>query len=152
MSEIEDLKFMRNWTKGLLNQLDDMRKQDRSEVDIEAAIGECSMVCFKKNKFDEKLKGFSDLEQFLQYCETGLGWETDYDSEKGTIMCYEHNESCLCPIVRVTDNDVADAICCCTQGEIKRMFEYALNKSVEVEIVHSFVRDGKSCVYKVTLL
>ncbi len=151
MSEIDDLKFTNNWTNNLLEELDSLRKQDCTSIDIETAIGRCSMVCFKANHFDEKLKNFKGLDDFLKFCETDLGWELDYDKHSGVIMCYEHNESCLCPIVRVDHNNVSDAMCCCTQGEIKRMFEYAINQLVDVEIIHSFVRDGESCVYKVTL-
>jgi hypothetical protein len=151
MSELEDLKFVNNWTKNLMDNLNEIRnKEIYTGAEIEQAIGECSKVCFLKNEFDKKLVGFENLEEYLKYCETDLGWEVDYNKETGVIMCYEHNEECLCPVVRCNEN-ISDAMCCCTQGEIKRMFSYAIKQEVDVEIVHSFVRDGKSCVYKVTL-
>jgi hypothetical protein len=147
---IDDLEFTNRWTNKLLQQLDGLRGKNPSGEDIEKAIGECSLPCFQKNKFDETLKGFSNLQDFLRFCETDLGWKVDYDEQARTIVCYEGNEQCLCPIVRL-NKDISPAICCCTQGEIRRMFEYALKLPVEVEIIHPIVRDGQRCVYKVQL-
>lgn len=148
---IDDLEFTNGWTMRLLEQLEMLRSNDKKACDIEKAIGECSLFCFKKNGFDEKLQGFSGLKDYLKFCETDLGWKVDYDENAGVIMCYEQNDACLCPIVRVNEGKVSPSICCCTQGEIRRMFQYALKQAVDVDIVHSIVRDEKRCVYKVTL-
>lgn len=152
MREPEELRAINDRTKQPLGQGDDVRTQGGTGADIESAIGACPRFYIETGHLDEESKFFPDLEAFLRFCETELGWGIDFDKPAGVILCHEQNKTCLCPMVRANRPDIPDTICSCTQGEIKRMFEYAIHRDVAVEIVHSFIRDGKSCVYKVTLL
>lgn len=148
---MEDMKFTCEWTACLLQRLNRLRSEGNDKRGIESALGECSSLCFERNQFAQKIKKYESTEDFIQqFCIPVLGWECEYDKSSGTIVCLENNKECLCPVVKTIPN-ISEIICCCTQGEIKRIFRYGLEVDVEVEIVDSWVKNGKSCVYKIKL-
>lgn len=143
--DIADYGFICEWNNKLIKQLESCE----NKADIENAFQKCSAVCFKKNGFAEKLKELGSLSAFLDYFQNELGWTVSYDKKSGEILCFENNTECLCPIVKAGCN--SPLICRCTQGEIDRMFNFGTGLRVHTEIIHSIIKDGKSCVYKVVL-
>ncbi|MCP4163381.1 MAG: hypothetical protein GY760_25260 [Deltaproteobacteria bacterium] len=59
--------------------------------------------------------------------------------------------SCICPMVTkgVTDNS---ALCNCTKGFTTALFSTLLNKEIEVELLETVLKGGKSCKQKITIL
>lgn len=146
---MENMQFICDWTSCLLRKVNELPTGCKNEM--KHALEECSGLCFERNQFSQKLKRYKSPEEFIEsFCIPVLGWECEYDPKTGVIVCRENNEQCLCPIVKAMPN-ISDIICCCTQGEIKRIFRYALGADAEVSIVDSWVKNEKSCVYEVKL-
>ncbi len=144
-----DLEFTKNWTKDLMNELGKIEQGEKT--DVGEAIGNCSQMCYDSKHLDEELTGFTSASQFASYLEKEWGWKVQFDEAAGVLLCDENKDHCLCPIVRATCNALSGSICCCTSGMLKRIFKRALGRDVKAEIVRSVVRDGKSCIYRITL-
>lgn len=57
---------------------------------------------------------------------------------------------CLCPLVENGPKELSKTYCHCSVGYVKEMFETYLKSPVQVELLESLRRGGKSCKFKIT--
>lgn len=138
----EDERFFAEWF-GMM-----MQTAQRQGVSAREAVGSGSALCFERNGMREKLGGISDLDGFAAVLRRDFGWTVEQE-KTGVLLCHENNEACLCPIVRLREGNVSGAICFCTEKELERMAECATGRKAKATVLHSYVRDGQSCVYRI---
>ena len=142
----ENQRFVQQWTQELLRNAED------PDMPVKEAIGRCSQICYDRNDMAGKLAGIHNLDEYVERLQTDFGWTVDYDRDHRTLICYENNVSCLCPIVQNALGPVSGSMCYCTEAELVRMTENALNCKARAAVLCSFVRDNKSCVYRIEVL
>ena len=142
----ENQQFVQQWTQELL------KNAENPDMSVKEAIGHCSKVCYDRNDMAGKLAGIHDLDEYVERLRTDFGWTVEYDREHRTLICRENNASCLCPIVRNAAGPVSGSMCYCTEAELVRMTENALNCRARAAVLRSFLRDNESCVYRIEVL
>lgn len=76
--------------------------------------------------------------------------------QQGFTIRRENNDlylvypQCYCSCVNKIDKPISKTWCYCTLGYTKRMFEYILERIVEVELLESVKTGGHRCLIKVT--
>ena len=150
MIEKNNLEFTRIWANQLLDNMSETGAGKRF-VNGEKAIEACSAYCFREKNMAEMFKDVTTLEELIEIFRTKWNWVVDYDKEHGVLICNENKDYCLCPIEHCSKGDVSKNLCLCTRGMIKSIFRFALQKEVNVELLRSVIRDGKSCIYKIIL-
>lgn len=144
--------FSNEWIRVLIDKLGELRKKKVcSGNEIDQAIMESSKVCFKEKGFDKFLKNDVSFDSFVNDFKRKFGWEIMYDEPCGVIMVSFNNTDCQCPIAK-NQASMGSALCCCSQGNIKKIFEIVMKKPLRVEVVSSIIRDGNPCTFKITLL
>ncbi len=147
---MDELQFTNAWTNRLLDHLSETGEGKRF-AGAEQAIEACAEMCFAYKGMTAEFAGISDLDGLIGLFRAKWGWKVEYDAEAGVLLCDENKAECLCPIVRSSDGAPSKAICCCTRGMLKRIFAEVLHRDVQAEVLRSVIRDGKSCVYRITL-
>lgn len=153
VEEMDNLQFTRDWAKNFLDNIQtDCEQAADHKIDIKKTLMRCSAICFAKNGFEEKIKSCGSFDKFIDFCEKELGWIVNYNRSEKVLVCDENKSECLCPIVKTCKGKVSAYMCCCTEGELKRIFETAYGGKVKTEVLSSILRGDKRCVYRITLL
>ena len=142
----ENQQFVQQWIQELLRNAED------PDMPVKDAIGRCSQICYDRNDMAGKLAGIHNLDEYVERLQTDFGWTVDYDRDHRTLICWENNDACLCPIVQSASGPVSGSMCYCTEAELVRMTESALNCRARAAVLRSFIRDNKSCVYRIEVL
>jgi hypothetical protein len=136
-----------SWTKRYLEQTMDGAKID----DIRRIIKSCHLTHFDAIGMDRILDGFvGDIDAFIAFLEKEWNWRVDYDTASGTIVADENKDYCVCPLVK-TGIVCSKNLCACSEGFAEKMFGRVLQMEVSAEVIRSYIRDGKSCVYRIKL-
>lgn len=114
----------------------------------------CGHKCSKRNLFGE---GSKQLRALAAHCKTraeyvkfltehipSVTWKEVPDG----IVFYLHKEHCGCPMWPHVTNPM---LCHCSCGSNKETWSAFFGKPVEIEIVESFLRGGKDCVFKIII-
>lgn len=138
-----------SWTKCYLNET--MKVNDGEVFELEPIIKKCAAAHFKAINMEKILEPYvGKLEEFLDFIRNEWKQKIEYDRTTGIIIADENKDFCVCPLVK---HGIIQSkkLCDCTKGFNEMMFEYILGKKVVVEVIRSWIRDGKSCIYKITL-
>lgn len=132
------------WIKSLMDTLD-------SEVDESVRKGvmeDCGRMCISRNtlkiakRHKQKAKDIDDFLDRLNQDGIG-GGELKRD---GNII-HASYKRCYCGSVSKTKEPISSTYCNCSCGWYKELFETALERSVEVELVDSIIQGGQMCKF-----
>ena len=105
----------------------------------------CGRECFNQHQLAKQLKKESESAEKI-ISKLNRGSVTLKMEDKNTIIAEYH--MCLCHIVKQTKKPFpTDMYCHCSVGWWKQLFESALKKPVEVELVHSIISGAKTCKF-----
>jgi hypothetical protein len=91
------------------------------------------------------------IDQFIDFLTTEWKWIVTYDRTAGVIVADENKDYCVCPLHRegfVT----SEKLCKCSEGFAERMFGMIIEHEVQAEVIRSYIRDKKSCIYEIRVI
>jgi hypothetical protein len=78
-------------------------------------------------------------------------WESPIfgDMYRDGETLYVTHPRCVCEWARVADQSISPAFCQCSVGYVKRLFEGALGREVDVDLVKSIAQGDEECKFAV---
>jgi hypothetical protein len=140
-----DKEFIQNWLTDLMNSIDSELDDDTKQK-VMAGRGK---GCFDRHKFKQDIaaKGKGNLDNLI------AAYKTNFEIWKAAngihIRYGEVSKGCCCPAARYRPAKPNDLHCECTRNTHKTVFETALGKPVEVHILVTVRRGGKTCHFVV---
>lgn len=139
-----DKELIDSWTKKYISQT-------LNSVDSNKAVKCCSSTHYEILNVDKIIQQYiGDITGFINFLETEWDWIVTHDEETGKIIANENKEFCLCPLYK-EGIVVNESLCLCSEGFATLMFSKVLQKDVQVNVVQSYIRDKKPCVYEIYL-
>lgn len=137
--------FVENWLTDLLNTIE--KTVDR-ETQVKIIEG-CGRGCFKRHQFKKDIaaKGEGNLDKLIEAYKANF--EIWKDDEGVHVRYGKRSSRCYCPVVKHIPPKPNDLHCECTKATHQSIFETALNKKVQVEIIESLRRGGQTCHFLV---
>jgi hypothetical protein len=138
---IKEKEFIINWSRDLLEAID-------KEIDLETKIKlmeGCGRGCYNRFQFKQDIAkaGKGDLDKLIKaYRQNFEIWK---DEEGVHIRYGETSKKCYCPAAQIRHPQPNDLHCECTRTTHQTIFEEALGIPVNVKIVESLRRGGKTC-------
>ncbi len=139
--------FINNWLSDLLAAMEDQLDEDTRVKLIEA----CGRGCYWRHDFKQKLseQGRGSLERLLEAM--SQNFEIWQEGNLVHIRYGEKSAGCYCPVLRGRPTRPDDPHCNCTKATHQTIFEQALGRPVQVEIVETVRRGGQTCHFIVHL-
>lgn len=144
---LQQKQFVENWLSDLLESME--KNLDRGMQ--EKIVGGCGVACFNKHQFkkDIAIAGSGNLDNLIEsYKKNFEIWK---DNNTVHIRYGEVSSYCYCPAANYRASKPNDIHCECTRNTHKTIFETALSREFNVEIVESLRRGGKTCHFIVHL-
>ena len=140
--------WSQNWKKWILNSMN----KNLSEETRVKILEECGRTCHPPFLSDLARKIYektNDLDAFLEeFSKEYEGLLLDGDK------IYVVYDKCVCPSIGDYPGDLSDftdSYCYCSRGWVKELFERALLKPIEVDIINTVVRGSDHCKFEVHL-
>jgi len=133
--------FIENWLSDLLNTMDKTLDRETQEK----LLAGCGRGCFDRHAFKQDIaaKGKGNFDELLKaYHEFFEAWVED---DKFHIRFGETSSRCYCPVVQNIKPKPNDIHCECTRATQQAILETAFGRPVNVEIVETLRRGGKTC-------
>lgn len=130
--------FTNNWLTDLFEAID-------HEVDPTVQLKlmqACGRGCYRRHKFKQDIAtaGKGDIEKLL------TAYRKNFRAEhKDDLVHIFYGDHCYCPAAHNRPARPNDLHCECTRFTHETVFENALGRHVEVELVESIRRGGKTC-------
>lgn len=139
------MDFSAQWLNCLLEELEESGKSK------ECLFDRCAGLHYRVNGMDAILEKYvGDLPGFIAFLEKEWGWIVTR-REDGSLLVDENKDFCVCPIAAQVESKVSPALCGCSERFAMKMFTKVCQKNVKAKVRRSFLRDGKSCIYEITL-
>jgi len=140
-------EFVENWLSDLL---DSMSKTIDRETQVKIVEG-CGRSCFNRWQFKKDIAeaGKGNLEKLMDAYKSNF--EIWIEGNNVHIRFGETSDICYCPAARyrtATENDIH---CECTKATHQAIFEAALGKKFDVDILETVRRGGRTCHFLVHL-
>lgn len=134
-------EFVKNWMADLFDAIDSELDQE-TKVRIMAGTGR---GCFRRFEFKRKIAelGKGSVDNLLAAYKKNF--EVWREGDLVHIRYGEVNKKCYCPAARYHPAKPNDIHCECTRATHQAIFETALERSIDVRVVESFRRGGKTC-------
>lgn len=133
------------WVQSVLGALEShFDEKTMQEIRMDCACGP-SPARMKEMK--ELYDASKDLEDFARRADEKHKDFSMWVEEGALFFSYP---SCYCSMVKHNNELLPKSWCFCTLGYTKRMFEFALNRQVEVELLESIKQGNKRCVMRVS--
>lgn len=141
----EDFNFTIGWTTALLNGMKEHPNNTYNSFE------NCACFHYDMNNMDLIIQNFKgNLSGFLVFlCDT-WGWKVTLCNNEKKIIIDENKDYCVCPVVHEMSENVPENICNCSEHFAKKMFSQVTGSPVNVKVIRSILRDGKSCMYEIT--
>ncbi len=140
-------EFVENWLSDLLES---MNKNLDRETQVKIVEG-CGRSCFNRHRFKKDIAaaGKGDLEKLMEAYKNNFEiWRED---ETVHIRFGEVSPGCYCPAARYRTPTENDIHCECTKATHQAIFETALGKKFDIDILETVRRGGKTCHFLVYL-
>jgi hypothetical protein len=150
----EEIATMKMEKEFVQNFLADLLETMESELDRETRvklIEGCGRACYNRFQFKKEIaiQGEGDLQKLLAaYNKNFEVWQ------EGNAVHIRHGEvskGCYCPAARYRPAKACDLHCESTRTTHQTIFETALKRPFEVDILESLRRGGKTCHFLVHL-
>ena len=120
-------------------------------AEISRVIKGCHAAHYDVLGMDSVLEPFAGrIDDFIDFLQSQWNWIVRYDREANVIFADENKADCVCPLFQ-TGIVPTGKLCACSEGFVERMFTFVLRRPVRAEVVRSVIRDGKSCIYRITV-
>ncbi len=138
-------EFTNNWLTDLFEAIDTELERNAQMKLIEA----CGRGCFRRHAFkrDIATAGKGDLEKLIEAYRTRFSVRRAGDE----LHIVYGGGKCFCPAARNRPARPNDLQCECTRATHQAIFESALDRHFEIELVET-VRRGGSCCHLVVYL
>ena len=140
--------FIQNWLADLLDTID----QELDEATKIRLIEGCGRGCFNRHKFKQDLAddGKGDVDKLIQ--SMSRNFEIWREGENLVHIRYgEVSSGCYCPVLRNRPAIPNDPHCNCTKATHQSIFERALGRKFQIDILETVRRGGKTCHFLVHL-
>lgn len=145
-NEKYEYDFTVGWTRALLDGIND------NSNNTYASFEKCACFHYSANNMEDIIKKYvGNPDGFLNFLSEAWGWKINKSDDTGKIIIDEGKNFCVCPVVHRMENNVPPVICNCSEHFAQKMFSAVVGNQVNVKVIRSFVRDGKSCIYEITL-
>ena len=150
-SELDALRaerdFIVNWLTDLLEAIE-ARLDDGTKRLLMAG---CGKGCYDRHQFKRDLaaKGKGSLDRLTEAYRSSF--EVWRQGDLFHIRYGEISKGCFCPVAKAIPPRPDDIHCECTRATHQAIFEAALGRPFEVEIVESVRRGGRTCHFTVRL-
>ncbi|HUO98473.1 MAG TPA: hypothetical protein VMU01_07380 [Rhizomicrobium sp.] len=140
-------EFVKNWMEDLFAALD-TGLDEATKVKVMAG---CGVGCFRRHSFktDIARDGNGDLGKLIEAYKRNF--EVWREGDRVHVRYGAVSTQCYCPAARYHPVRPHDMHCECTRATHQAIFETALEWPVEVEIVESLRRGGKTCHFIATV-
>ncbi len=143
-----DLEFSLAWQNNLLKAIDEGKTG--KEV-----FAYCAKYHYDKNDMDSIVENYvGDLNGFVCFLQENWGWAVKFSEDGNKIIVDENKDFCVCPVantLKQTGNDLPQSLCNCSEQFAQYMFSKVVGKEVNTKVIRSIIRDGKSCIYEISL-
>jgi hypothetical protein len=134
-------QFVTNWLTDLFDTID-AELDEKTKVKLLAG---CGRGCFRRHSFKQDIArlGKGSVESLLEaYKKNFQVWREDnlVHIRYGAV-----SKQCYCPAARYHPAKPNDLHCECTRATHQTIFETALGRAIDVKIVESLRRGGKTC-------
>ncbi len=127
-------------------------KECKNSCERTCLLKSCADFHYEVNQMDRMLAPYvGDLEGFISFLENTLGWIITRSEDKKTIFADENKPSCVCPIAANVQETISPLFCECSTFYAQKMFAKVCGREVKASLKRSVLRDGKSCIYEITL-
>jgi hypothetical protein len=143
----QEKEFIQNWFMDLMDAME-------TKLDHETRISlmeACGRGCFRRFEFKQEIarQGQGSLENLINaYKQNFEIWQ---ENSLVHIRYGEISAGCYCPAARFRPAKPGDLHCECTRTTHQTIFETALGRPLQVEVVESMRRGGKTCHFVVHL-
>ena len=94
-----------------------------------------------------------DVDAFLEAHEkaenTASGGRSKLTRE-GDAVTIVNEGGCICPLVKTLEMEASPNHCLCTTSHLEHLYETALGRPVEVELIETCLRGGDSCTIRIS--
>lgn len=145
--EIYEFDFTVGWTAALLQGLSE--HPDNTYDSFES----CACFHYNANSMNDIIRKYTgNLDGFLDFLSDTWGWKITKSDECKKKVIDENKDFCVCPVAHKIGNNVPKVICDCSEHFAKKMFSSVTGCPVKVRIIRSIIRDGKTCMYEITIV
>jgi hypothetical protein len=137
--------FIQNWLSDLLGGMENELDRSTRIRLIEA----CGRGCFNRYNFKQDIArhGLGSLDNLISAYQQNF--EIWREGDLVHIRYGEKSPGCYCPAARFRPPQVDDLHCECTRTTHQTIFEKALGRPFQVEVVESVRRGGQTCHFVV---
>jgi hypothetical protein len=134
-------EFVMNWMADLFDSIE-AELDEKTKVKVMAG---CGRGCFRRFQFKQDIArlGMGSVESLVDaYKKNFEVWR------EGSLVHIRYgavNKQCYCPAARYHPAKPHDMHCECTRATHQTIFETALERPIQVEIVESLRRGGSTC-------
>lgn len=127
-------------------------RECKNDCERKCLLKSCADFHYEVNQMDHMLDPYvGDLEGFISFLEDTLGWVITRSEDGKTILADENKPFCVCPIAANTQEAISPLFCDCSTFYAQKMFARVCGQEVKASLKRSVLRDGKSCIYEITL-
>lgn len=113
----------------------------------------CAKLHYQVNGMDAILEKYvGNLPMFIAFLEKEWGWKVTVSEDGSQLLIDENKDFCVCPITQNVKGKVSGTLCNCSEKFAEQMFSKICEKRVVAKVKRSVLRDGKSCIYEITVL
>jgi predicted hydrocarbon binding protein len=139
------MKHSHKWIATLLAGLDE-------QVDAEtrvAVLEGCGRTCITDSMVKRAKACRAEARDEAEFLDKlGQAWKHLQREGDEVYVVYPR---CYCPLVKDFSGDLSATWCNCSRGWVKELFEQALGKPVQVDLLQSIRQGDKSCKFQVHL-
>jgi len=143
----QEKNFIQDWLSDLMDAMESQLDRDTRIRLIEA----CGKACFLRFDFKQDIarRGKGNLENLIEaYRQNFEIWR---EEDLVHIRYGETSPGCYCPAARAHPIKKDDLHCECTRMTHQTIFETALDRPFQVDVVEFLRRGGKTCHFLVHL-
>ncbi|MFO7446633.1 MAG: DUF6144 family protein [Ignavibacteriaceae bacterium] len=154
------VEFSQTWVKRFMNVLDG-EVDEKTRIKIMETQGKaCYLGSLEHRNVKPEDIPATTPEDFVKGINQYAGEEAASFKDNVIEFRYVKNPAglkvadgfCLCPLVEKGPEGLSGTYCHCSVGYVKEMFGMYLKRQVEVELLESLKRGGKTCRFKITLV
>ena len=96
---------------------------------------------------DEEIDHFLEVNEMGENVASGGKSKITRDGNSATLVI---KGGCVCPLVKQLDIEPTGNHCFCTLHHLKHVYETALARPVEVDLIETYLRGGDSCTIRMS--
>jgi hypothetical protein len=143
----QEKEFIQNWLTDLLETID-TQLDEKTKIKL---IEGCGKGCYRRHEFKHAIAkaGEGSVDKLIEaYKQSFEIWR---DGDVVHIRYGEISPGCYCPAARYRPAKPNDLHCNCTKATHQSIWEAALGRTYEIDILETVRRGGKTCHFLVHL-